>query len=235
MSFILPPSTIGVLPKGASQAGLVRMPERRVGADWHHGLARPSLTASSVTFRSVLAKPDVAVSHPEAAPAIPLRAHAARCGFPALYSPARCDEPPGRRAPAKDEDDPLDPVHRRRAALAPPDVLSVASAPAAHAPPFPISPADAAAPTMRAAASLEDLIPTLVRRVAWSGDRQRGTVRLELGAGELAGATLLVHAEAGRVRVHMDVPAGVDAGQWQRRIRDRLASKGVPMDAVEVT
>jgi hypothetical protein len=73
-----------------------------------------------------------------------------------------------------------------------------------------------------------------VRRIAWSGDRHRGTVRLELGAGELAGGTLLVHAEDGRVRVHLDVPPGVDTRQWEQRIRDRLAARGVATDIVEV-
>ena len=87
----------------------------------------------------------------------------------------------------------------------------------------------------RAAASLEDILPTLVRRIGWSGDRHRGTVRIELGASELAGGTLLVHAEGGRVRVHLDAPPGVDIRQWQQRICDRLAKRGVSTDSVEVT
>ncbi len=84
-------------------------------------------------------------------------------------------------------------------------------------------------------ASIEELLPALVRRVAWSGDGHRGSMRLELGAGELAGGTLLVHADAGRVSVHLEVPPGADAALWQRRLHDRLASKGVPVDLVEVT
>ncbi|MGA7124096.1 MAG: hypothetical protein WBY94_28600 [Polyangiaceae bacterium] len=87
----------------------------------------------------------------------------------------------------------------------------------------------------RMGASLEDLVPVLVRRIAWSGDRHRGTVRIELGAGELAGGTLLVHAEDGRVRVHLDAPPGADPRQWQQRIRDRLATRGLATDSVEVT
>jgi hypothetical protein len=133
-----------------------------------------------------------------------------------------------------DEDDSLEPLHRHRAALAPPDMLPAASAfgaPFAFVTTTPTRPAS----TARAAASLEDLLPALVRRIAWSGDRHRGTVRLELGAGELAGATLLVHAEGGRVRVHMEVPPGVDAGRWRERICQRLSSRGLPTDAVEVT
>lgn len=92
-----------------------------------------------------------------------------------------------------------------------------------------------AASSARAVASLEDLLPALVRRIAWSGDGQRGSVRLELGAGELAGATLLVHADAGRVSVQMDVPPGVDAAAWEQRLRARLAARGLPTDTVEVT
>jgi hypothetical protein len=86
-----------------------------------------------------------------------------------------------------------------------------------------------------APASLEDLVPALVRRIAWAGDRHRGSVRLELGAGELAGATLLVHADGGRVRVQMNMPPGTDTVGWQRRISQRLVSRGIRTDSVEVT
>jgi hypothetical protein len=146
------------------------------------------------------------------------------------------ESPPVRPQISKREDDPLDPLHRRRAALAPSQDLPHPSlypiiAPAPFSAPAPTDPT----PSARAATSLEDLLPALVRRIAWSGDRYRGSVRLELGAGELAGATVWVHAEAGRVRVHMHVPPGVDADGWQQRIRRRLASRGVPTDTVEVT
>jgi len=85
----------------------------------------------------------------------------------------------------------------------------------------------------RVRSSLEDLLPSLVRRVAWSGDGRRGTVRLELGAGEMAGATLLVHVDDGRVRVHLSGPPGVDLGGWRERIADRLAARGLEVDEVE--
>jgi hypothetical protein len=103
--------------------------------------------------------------------------------------------------------------------------------------PLPVvaTPAPAESHVLRAAAgSLEELLPALVRRVAWSGDGRRGTVRLELGAGELAGATLLVHADSGRVRVRLDVPPGVDAARWEHRIRQRLEANRIPADTVEV-
>jgi len=87
----------------------------------------------------------------------------------------------------------------------------------------------------RAAASLEDLLPQLVRRVAWGGDRRAGTVRLELGAGALAGATLLIHAEDGRVRVELRAPAGTDAAGWRDRIHDRLTARGLLVDGVTIS
>jgi len=134
-----------------------------------------------------------------------------------------------------DEDDLLDPMRRHRATFGPPDSLSAPSSLAMAEPLGGATPAGSLASRVGAASSLEDLVPSLVRRIAWSGDRQRGTVRLELGAGELAGGTLLVQAEDGHVRVHLDVPPGVDAARWRQRISDRLASRGIPTDSVEVT
>lgn len=133
----------------------------------------------------------------------------------------------------RDVDDARDPVHRRRAALSPVEGLSV---PVAIGPFSPaVSAGGQVAPSSVPPASLEELIPVLVRRIAWTGDRHRGSVRLELGAGELAGATLLVHADGGRVRVHIDAPPGADTLAWQHRISQRLASRGVLADSVEVT
>jgi hypothetical protein len=140
-----------------------------------------------------------------------------------------------QRDPHRDDEDLLDPLERRRAALAPPDQPPFCASVAVHEPLVTTGAQPTAESGARAAPSLEDLLPALVRRIAWSGDRHRGTVRLELGAGELAGGTLLVYADAGRVRVHLDVPPGVDTRRWQQRIRDRLASRGVVIDAVDVT
>jgi hypothetical protein len=74
----------------------------------------------------------------------------------------------------------------------------------------------------------------LVRRIAWSGDARRATIVLELGAGALAGATLVVHSEEGRVNVRLSAPAGSDFGPWRTRIVARLAARGVDVDAVHV-
>jgi hypothetical protein len=126
----------------------------------------------------------------------------------------RTTAPGERRHP-----DPLDPMTRHAAQLGPPLPEPLpGDAPAARA----------QAP---ARASLEDLLPALVRRVAWSGDAQRGTLRLELGAGALAGGTLVVEVERGRVRVNLRTPPGSDVAGWRRRIARRLR---LELDAVEV-
>jgi hypothetical protein len=140
------------------------------------------------------------------------------------------------RAGLSRNEDPLDPLSRHHASLAPPEMQFSPPAPVLAQPLPPCAGATPSeVPAARAAASLEDLLPALVRRVAWSGDGKRGTMRLELGAGELAGSTLLVHADAGRVRVELAVPAGTSAAGWQDRIRERLAQRGIPTDSVEVT
>jgi hypothetical protein len=134
-------------------------------------------------------------------------------------------DPTGRDRDHERRDDPADPHVRHAAQLGPPpglaqgEIVSLAT----------ISP-PAGAP---ARASLEDLLPSLVRRVAWSGDGRRGTVRLELGSGALAGAELVVHADEGRVRVELRAPPGVDLAPLRERIALRLAARGLALDGVE--
>jgi len=99
-------------------------------------------------------------------------------------------------------------------------------------PPLPVPETDA--PVVTASVTVEELWPVLVRRAAWSGDACRGTVRLELGAGALAGATVLVHSEAGRVSVQLSAPPGVDLDGWRARIAQRLAARGLDVDGVDV-
>jgi hypothetical protein len=119
----------------------------------------------------------------------------------------------------------LDPATRHAAQLAPP----VMDARGSSAPSTPDAPVQA-----RVCASLEEMLPALVRRVAWSGDGRRGSIRLELGAGALAGGTLLVHADEGRVKVELDAPAGVDARAWRERITARLEERRIGVDEVVV-
>jgi hypothetical protein len=129
-----------------------------------------------------------------------------------------------------EQDDALQPDARRAARLGPPSATALpVQAPIEPAAPRPIG---VEAP---ARASFEDLLPALVRKVAWSGDSRRGSIRLELGAGALAGATLLVQAEDGRVCVRLSAPPGVDLDGWRERIACRLAARGLgSLDDVHV-
>jgi hypothetical protein len=124
------------------------------------------------------------------------------------------------------EDDALDPSARHAAQLAPPGATVGASL---------VAPEAAAAPAASARVSLETLMPGLVRRVAWSeGDGKRRAMRVEIGEGALAGGALLVQAEDGRVHVRLDAPAHVDVEAWRERVAERLAKRGVQVDAIEV-
>jgi hypothetical protein len=120
------------------------------------------------------------------------------------------------------------PLHRQSAQLAPPlasPVQTLAS---------PMTPSHDEAPAVRARASFEEVLPQIVRRIAWSGDARRGAVRMELGAGALAGATLLIECEDGRVHVRLSAPLGVDADAWRARIAARLAAKRIAVEAIHV-
>jgi hypothetical protein len=227
VSLVVGPAVAGAAVGRVSPAPTPASPARASGGGFRNILLRQGASAQPAPARLDPAPPRQVA---RAGPAAVLVAHTdvSRRG---VLAQGRERLPPG----ATKDDDPLDPLHRHHATLAAPDSLAL---PSVAGPPDPLAgshTAGATAPSARAAASLEDLVPALVRRIAWSGDRQRGSVRLELGAGELAGATLLVQAEGGRVRVHLNVPPGVDAGRWQRRISRRLASRGVATDAVEVT
>ena len=82
------------------------------------------------------------------------------------------------------------------------------------------------------ARSLEELLPALVRRIAWAGDRHKGTVRLELGAGVHAGTTVTVHADGGRVRVELGGAEGPDLDGLRARIDARLRGHGFDVESV---
>jgi hypothetical protein len=195
--------------------------------------------APHAAFRAVLAREDAAIVR-EAVPAAQAVRAPCHCAQsvrgPASSVALRHPEAQaGVSSVDPSDEDPLDPLNRHRAALAPPDMVSFA--PPVTQAGFGPTTAPRVAPegAPRTLSSLEHLIPALVRRVAWSGDGRRATARLEIGAGELAGAILLVHADAGHIHVHLDVPPGVDARAWQRRIAGRLAARNIPTDAVEVT
>jgi hypothetical protein len=196
-------------------------------------------------FRTLLRGQALVREPPLAAPArAPAGSQASRSTRPATgaagerraISPGSAGDDAADLAATGLGDDPLDPFARHRASLAPPDAIfhppAPALAPLLETPPAAAPPE---APALRAATvSLEELLPALVRRVAWSGDGRSGAVRLELGSGQLAGATLLVQSDSGRVRVRLELPAGVDAAGWERRIRQRLEERRIVTDAVEV-
>ncbi|CAN5311904.1 hypothetical protein BH09MYX1_BH09MYX1_58250 [soil metagenome] len=129
------------------------------------------------------------------------------------------------RDPKPGEDDPLDPLARHAAHLAPP-----LGAPAS--PPF--TPTTSVAASPPPPLSLEQILPQLVRRLALAGDGKRATVRVEIGAGALAGATVVVSNETGGIRVHVEAPEGVDGSAWEARIRSRLEAKGLAIDSIHV-
>jgi hypothetical protein len=135
---------------------------------------------------------------------------------------ADSDAEKGPRRPHLDES--LDPAARQAAHLAPP-AFGAATEPSLGA----------TVPEVHARASLEHLLPALVKRIAWAGDGRRGSVRMELGSGALSGGTVLVHADGGRVRVEIDAPAGADREAWKKRITDRLTGSGLDVEHVEVT
>lgn len=68
-------------------------------------------------------------------------------------------------------------------------------------------------------ASVEELAPVLLRKMAWSGDGRRGAARLELGSGSLAGAIVSLEAEHGVVALSVE---GLDARE-ESSLRARLA------------
>lgn len=135
----------------------------------------------------------------------------------------------GKRGRRHDEEerrtaavDPTDPMLRTLAT--PLDRVATAATSAPAADPF--------AATARV--SLEQVMQRLVRKIAWSGDARAGTARIELGAGALDGATLLLQADGGEVRVSLEVPAGVDAGAWRERLGKRLAARGLRVASLDV-
>lgn len=73
---------------------------------------------------------------------------------------------------------------------------------------------------------LQNLITGLARRVAWGGDRRKGSARIELSEGALAGATLVVHTEQRSVSVELELPDGAGTQGWQARIQERLEARG---------
>lgn len=81
---------------------------------------------------------------------------------------------------------------------------------------------------------LEQLIGQLVRRAAWSGDRRRGAARLELGSGELAGATLFIESDRHELKIDLQLPPGASSELWRERIASRLEGRGFSIRELHV-
>jgi len=75
----------------------------------------------------------------------------------------------------------------------------------------------------------------LLRRVAWSGDRSRGVAYLEIGAGELAGATLTIESHSGQVSLALELPPGASSRDWEQRLSSRLERCGLNVASVVVS
>jgi hypothetical protein len=83
-------------------------------------------------------------------------------------------------------------------------------------------------------APFAELWGRLVRRVAWGGDGRRVTARIEIGAGECAGATILIHAVERQVAVEIELPPGARLESWRERIEGRLRERGLEVSDVTV-
>ena len=83
-----------------------------------------------------------------------------------------------------------------------------------------------AQPALPVRDDLQNLLTGLARRAAWGGDRRRGSARIELSEGALAGATLVVHTDQRNVSVELELPPGTAAHGWQERIAERLEARG---------
>lgn len=151
-----------------------------------------------------------AQAHPHASKALPEEKSLA-AGSKPIAGSAEDEKPKAKpKASASDkESDLLDPSMRLSAQLAPP----LASAP----------PAATEHLARRARVSLEELVPQVLRRIAWGGDRTKGSVHLELTSGD----KVTVHAEGRRVRVEVDGNADLE-----RRIGSRLRAAGIEVEGV---
>jgi hypothetical protein len=84
-------------------------------------------------------------------------------------------------------------------------------------------------------AGLQELIARLSRRAAWGGDGARGTARLELGAGPLAGTVLTVHADSRELRVELELPPDMAEAGLAARLRERLTHRGFAIAELRVS
>jgi hypothetical protein len=75
--------------------------------------------------------------------------------------------------------------------------------------------------------ALELALDKLVRRLSWGGNGRRGSARVELGAGALAGSTVVVHVDDGEVSLEIEASNGVEDAEWRARLVSRLERRGL--------
>lgn len=81
---------------------------------------------------------------------------------------------------------------------------------------------------------VDQIAANLLRRFSYASQRGSGTVRLEFGAGAMAGGSLIVHCEGSDLRLELDAPDGLDSAELARRIEHRLISKGLSVAELSV-
>lgn len=96
------------------------------------------------------------------------------------------------------------------------------------------APPESVAPHVTHPALAMDELWKAVRRIAWGGDRHRSVAYIELGAGELKGASLTLEARGSAISLVLDLPAGASSAGWAQRLADRLARRGLEVQSVEV-
>ncbi|HOU90080.1 MAG TPA: hypothetical protein PLU22_03495 [Polyangiaceae bacterium] len=74
-----------------------------------------------------------------------------------------------------------------------------------------------------------------VKRLAWGGDGRRGVARLELSAGSLAGAEIVVEVIGREVEVSIRSPFEAVEPDLVERLRARLGDRGLSLRSFDVT
>lgn len=88
--------------------------------------------------------------------------------------------------------------------------------------------------TVQSVMSMELLVPELVKKIAWGGDKERATARLVLGKGALDGTSVTIHSDRGAVRVELSGRGGAELDHFRERIEQRLRDRGIRVDDVKI-
>lgn len=75
-------------------------------------------------------------------------------------------------------------------------------------------------------ASVEELAPQLLRKMAWSGDGKRGAARLELGGGSLSGAVVMLEADGHDVALSVEGLTASEESSLRSRLSEGLSARG---------